>query len=138
VNYASAKRRIGSATNSDMTAAEQVRLGFFFGIFAGILLFIGALVTFGGGLATLVSSGYSPRLLIGTTSAIILEVVIGLLFVFFAVIASRRQGDFTLAGGIILIILALGTWYVLGLRLFEALAGLFGLISGILLVAARH
>jgi hypothetical protein len=117
---------------------EQDRLGFLFGVFAGILLFIGALITLAGGLATLVTSGYSTHVLINTTSRIILEVVIGLLFVFFAAIASRRQKDFSLAGGIILIILSLGTWYVLGLQLFEALAGLLGLIAGILLVLERR
>jgi hypothetical protein len=118
--------------------ADQERLGFLFGVFAGILLFIDAILTLGGGVASLVTSGFSTHLLVSTTSRLILEVVIGLLFVFFAVIASRRQGDFTLAGGIILIILSLGTWYVLGLHLFEALAGLFGLIGGILLVLVRR
>lgn len=117
---------------------EQVRLGFLFGIFAGILLFIGALLTLAGGIATLAAHGFSTHLLVNTTSRIILEVVIGLLFVFFAAISSRRQQDFTLAGGIVLIILALGTWYVLGLGLLEALAGLFGLIAGILLVLVRR
>jgi hypothetical protein len=117
---------------------EQARLGFLFGIFAGILLFIGALLTLAGGIATLAVHGFSTHLLLNTTSRIILEVVIGLLFVFFAAISSRPRGDFTLAGGIILIILALGTWYVLGLGLLEALAGLFGLIAGILLVLVKR
>jgi len=117
---------------------EQERLGFLFGVFAGILLFIDALITLAGGLATLVTSGLSTHVLINTTSRLVLEVVIGLLFVFFAAVASRRQGDFTLAGGVILIILSLGTWYVLGLHLLEALAGLFGLIAGILLVLVKH
>jgi hypothetical protein len=121
-----------------VAATEQDRLGFLFGVFAGILLFIAALITFVGGLATLVSSGLSTHVLVNATSRIILEVVIGLLFVFFAAVASRRQRDYNLAGGIILIILSLGTWYVLGLQLFEALAGLFGLIGGILLVMERR
>lgn len=117
---------------------EQARLGFLFGIFAGILLFLGALLTVAGGIANLAVHGFSAHLLVNTTSRIILEVVIGLLFVFFAAISARRQGDFVLAGGIILIILSLGTWYVLGLGLLEALAGLFGLIAGILLILVRH
>ncbi|MGC2289954.1 MAG: hypothetical protein WA688_08880 [Thermoplasmata archaeon] len=117
---------------------EPNRLGFLFGVFAGILLFLAAIITFAGGLASLVTGGYSTNLLVGTTSHIVLEVVIGILFVFFAAVAARRQGDFTLAGGVVLIILSLGTWYVLGLHLFEALAGLFGLIAGILLVLVRH
>lgn len=114
------------------------RLGFLFGVFAGILLFVAALVTFVGGLAQLVTGGFSTRVVVDTTSQIILEVVIGLLFAFFAAVAARRQGDFTLAGGIILVILAVGTWYVLGIHLFEALAGLFGLIGGILFLVARR
>jgi hypothetical protein len=118
--------------------SDQARLGFLFGVFAGVLLFIGALLTLVGGLATLVAYGFSTHVLVNATGRIILEVVIGLLFVFFAVVASRRQGDYTLAGGIILIILSLGTWYVLGLGLFEALAGLLGLIAGILLVFVRR
>ncbi len=129
---------------------EQDRLGFLFGVFAGILLFLGALLMLVGGLATLLHSGYSTHVLVGTTSRVILEVVIGLLFVFFAAVSTRRTGnyprpgeyprggDYSLAGGIILIILSLGTWYVLGLGLFEALAGLFGLIGGILLVLERR
>jgi hypothetical protein len=117
---------------------EQARLGFLFGIFAGILLFLSALLTLVGGIATLAIHGFSTNLLLTATSRIILDVVIGLLFVFFAAIASRPRGDYTLAGGIILIILALGTWYVLGLGLLEALAGLFGLISGILLVLVKR
>lgn len=117
---------------------EPERLGFLFGVFAGILLFLDALVTFVGGLASLVTGGFSTRVLVDTTSRIILEVVIGLLFVFFAVIASRRQKDYSLAGGIVLVILAVGTWYVLGLHLFEALAGLFGLIGGILFLVSRR
>lgn len=114
------------------------RLGFFFGIFAGVLLFLGALVSFIYGIATLVTSGYSTHLLVNTTSQIVLSVVIGLLFVFFAALASRRQRDYALAGGIVLILLAVGTWYVLGLGLLDALAGLFGLIGGILFLVVRH
>lgn len=129
---------------------EQNRLGFLFGVFAGILLFLGALLTLAGGLATLVHYGFSTHVLASATSRIILEVVIGLLFVFFAAVSTRgsrtyarpgdypRGGDYSLVGGIILIILSLGTWYVLGLGLFEALAGLFGLIGGILLVLERR
>jgi hypothetical protein len=117
---------------------EQDRLGFLFGVLAGVLLFIAALVTLVGGLADLVSGGLSTRVLVNVTSRIILEVVIGLLFVFFAVIASRRQADYRLAGGIVLILLAVGTWVVLGLELFDALAGLFGLIGGILLLVAHR
>ncbi len=129
---------------------ELDRLGFLFGIFAGILLFLDALITLAGGLATLVTSGLSTHVLVNTTSRIVLEVVVGILFVFFAALSTRRignyaptgrfvqTGDYSLAGGIILIILSLGTWYVLGLHVFEALAGLFGLIGGILLVLARR
>jgi hypothetical protein len=117
---------------------NQDRLGFLFGLLAGVLLFLDALVTFAGGLATLVTGGFSTHVLVNATSRIILEVVIGLLFVFFSAISSRRAGDFTLAGGVILIVLAIGTWYVLGLHLFEALAGLFGLIAGILFVTVRR
>jgi hypothetical protein len=128
----------GSVPPSQRRTMEQARLGFLFGIFAGILLFIGALLTLVGGIATLAIHGFSTHVLISASSRIILEVVVGLLFVFFAAVASRRQGDFYLAGGIILIILALGTWYVLGLGLLEALAGFFGLIAGILLVLVKH
>lgn len=118
--------------------ADQLRWGFLFGILAGVVLFLGALVTLVTGLATLVTGGYSTHVLIDTTSRLILEFVIGLLFVFFAVISSRRTGDFALAGGVILIVLAVGTWAVLGLGPVAALAGLFGLIAGILLVMARR
>jgi hypothetical protein len=117
---------------------EPDRLGFLFGVLAGVLLFLDALFTLVGGLASLVTGGYSTRILVDVTGRIVLEVVIGLLFVFFAAIASRRPGDFTLAGGVILIILSVGTWFVLGLHLFEALAGLFGLIGGILLLLSRR
>jgi hypothetical protein len=129
---------------------DQDRLGFLFGVFAGVLLFVAALITLAGGLATLVSSGLSAHALVNTTSTVILEVVFGLLFIFFAAVATRRTttytpsgtytrpGDATLAGGVILIVLAIGTWYVLGLHIFEALAGLFGLIGGILLLLARR
>ncbi|MFZ0830263.1 MAG: hypothetical protein WCB18_05470 [Thermoplasmata archaeon] len=129
---------------------DQDRLGFLFGVFAGVLLFLGALVTLAGGLASLLRQGLSAHLLVNTTTGIVLEVVIGLLFIFFAAFATRRTGtytqkgefvrtgDYSLAGGVILIILAIGTWYVLGLHLFEALAGIFGLIGGILLVLARR
>jgi hypothetical protein len=129
---------------------ELDRLGFLFGVFAGILLFIAAIITLAGGLATLVSSGISTHVLVNTTTQVVLEVVVGILFVFFAALSTRRMGnyaptgrfvqtgDYSLAGGIVLIILSLGTWYVLGLHLFEALAGLFGLIAGILLVLVRH
>ena len=117
---------------------EQERLGLLFGVFAGILLFLDALITLIAGLATLVTSGYTTHLLVDATSRLILAVVLGLLFVFFSAIAARRQGDFTLAGGVILVVLAIGTWYVLGLHLFEALAGLFGLIAGILFILARR
>lgn len=129
---------------------EQDRLGFLFGVFAGVLLFLDALVNLAGGLASLVARGVSAHLLLGTTAAIVLDVVFGLLFIFFAALATRRTGtydqsghlirtgDNALAGGVILIILAVGTWYVLGLHLFEALAGIFGLIGGILLVLARR
>jgi hypothetical protein len=129
---------------------DQDRLGFLFGVFAGILLFLGALVTLAGGLASLLTHGFSPHLFVNATTAIVLEVVFGLLFIFFAAFATRRTGaytrsgefvrtgDYSLAGGVVLIILAVGTWYVLGLHLFEALAGIFGLIGGILLVLARR
>jgi hypothetical protein len=117
---------------------EQARLGFLFGVFAGILLFVGALLTLGISLVSLPSHGYSTNILLGATSQIVLAVVIGLLFVFFAAIGSRRQGDYTLAGGIVLIILALGTWFVLGLGLLSVLAGLLGLIAGILMILERR
>lgn len=126
---------------------DQERLGFLFGVFAGVLLFLDALVTLAGGLATLISSGLSAHVLVNTTSRIVLEVVIGLLFVFFAAVATRPgrpvapgrpPADYTVAGGVILVVLSIGTWYVLGLHLFEALAGLFGLIGGILLLLARR
>jgi hypothetical protein len=129
---------------------EQDRLGFLFGVFAGVLLFLDALLTLAGGLASLVTRGFSTNLLINATTRIVLEIVVGLLFVFFSALATRRTGtytrtgefvrtgDYSLAGGVILIVLSIGTWYVLGLHLFEALAGLFGLIGGILLVLARR
>lgn len=126
---------------------DQERLGFLFGVFAGVLLFLDALVTLAGGLATLITSGLSAHVLVSTTSRIILEVVIGLLFVFFAAVTTRPgrpsvpgrpPPDYTVAGGVVLVVLSLGTWYVLGLHLFEALAGLFGLIGGVLLLLARR
>jgi hypothetical protein len=147
---ATAKALADSAAPPGVSAMDQDRLGFLFGVFAGVLLFLDALITLAGGLATLVSTGLSTHVLINTSSQVIIEVVFGLLFVFFAAVATRRTrtytpsgtytrpSDSTLAGGIILIVLAIGTWYVLGLHIFEALAGLFGLIGGILLLLARR
>ncbi len=117
---------------------EQDRLGFLFGVFAGVLLFLEALFTVLSGLTSLVLNGYSTHLVVGTISHIILALVVGLLFVFFSAIAARRAGDFTLAGGVVLIVLSFGTWYVLGLHLFTALAGLCGLIAGVLFLLARR
>lgn len=125
---------------------DQDRLGFLFGVFAGVLLFLDALLTVIVGVTTLVISGFSARLFVGSLTHLILVIVIGLLFVFFSAIAARHTymgpnrppSDNTLAGGVILIVLSVGTWYVLGLHLFEALAGLFGLIAGILFVLARR
>ncbi|MCI4353046.1 MAG: hypothetical protein L3K14_06630 [Thermoplasmata archaeon] len=117
---------------------EPDRLGFLFGVFAGIILFLGALFIFIGGVVSLVINGFSSEFIVNTTSRLILDGVLGLLFVFFAALAARRQGDFTLAGGVILVVLSVGTWYVLGLHLFEALAGIFGLIAGILFLVARR
>lgn len=117
---------------------ESRRLGFFFGVLAGVFLFIEALIAFIAGIVGLVLRGFSAHLVLGTISGIVLATVLGLLFVFFSIVASRRPSDFWLAGGIILIVLSVGTWYILGLGLLDALAGVFGLIAGILFVLVKR
>lgn len=117
---------------------EPDRLGFLFGVFAGVLLFLDALLIGVTGLATLVIHGFSTHAFLNSTSEVILAVVFGLLFIFFALLASRRQGDWALAGGVILVVLSVGTWYLLGFGLLETLAGLFGLIAGILYIVSRR
>ncbi|MCI4348515.1 MAG: hypothetical protein L3J97_07870 [Thermoplasmata archaeon] len=117
---------------------EPDRLGFLFGVFAGILLFIDALVIGVSGLASLLLRGFSTNVFLDATSQLILSGILGLLFIFFALLGSRRQGDWSLAGGVILVVLSVGTWYVLGFHLLATLAGLFGLIGGILFIVARR
>lgn len=127
---------------------DDARLGFLFGVFAGVLLFLEAFLTVIVGLTSLVISGFSSHLVVGEFTHIVLAVVLGLLFIFFAAVGGRRagmytpdgrrQGDSSLAAGVILIVLAIGTWYVLGLHLLDALGGIFGLVGGILLVMARR
>jgi hypothetical protein len=117
---------------------EQDRLGFLFGVFAGVLLFIAALFIVLAGLANLALNGFSTRLFLNSTADVILAVVLGLLFIFFSVVAARPSKDSALTGGVILMVLSVGTWWILGLHLFEALAGLFGLIGGILFIVAHR
>jgi hypothetical protein len=117
---------------------EERRLGFLFGVLAGVFLFIEALITFILGVAGLVLRGFSAHLVLGTISGVVLATVLGLLFVFFSIVGSRRPRDFSLAGGVILIVLSIGTWYLLGLGLLNALAGILGLVAGILFVLLRH
>ncbi len=117
--------------------APPDRLGFLFGILAGVFLFLDAVLTLGSGVVSLIAHGFHAGVVLGYTARLLLEVVLGILLIFFAAIGSRRAGEYGVAGGVVVLVLSVASWVILGLGLFVALAGLFGLIAGILLVL-RH
>lgn len=126
---------------------QENRLGFLFGVLAAVMLFLDVLLTIILGVSDIVVRGFHAATFVGALTHGILDIVFGLLFLVFAAVGGRPpwnyqqgrpQSDHSLAAGVILIVLAIGTWYILGLGLLSALAGIFGLIGGILLVLYRH
>lgn len=113
-------------------------LGLLFGALGGGLIVVEGLVDFVRG-AYSVAIGH-PYLALGAFGAFVLFVVLGLVFIMFAVLGSSREQDRALASGVVMVVVALLGIVLLGFAngLIGLLGSLFVLIGGLLfLVAGR-
>jgi hypothetical protein len=106
------------------------------GILGGVILLIGALVSLIYGLA-FVALG-KPSIGIGSLGFSVIEAVMGLLIIFFALLAASRSMDLTLAGGIVLFVLAIVGWGILGFggSVLATIGLLLALVAGLLYLVA--
>ncbi len=121
-----------------MTAYEDRRIAFIFGILSAVLLLLAALLSFIVGVAFLITRSFHPA--IGSIGDSIIELVVALLIGFFAFLGRNRGSDRSLTAGVVLVVLALVGWLALGFggSILGILALVLALISGVLfLVAGR-
>ena len=113
-------------------------LGRVFGFIGAGLFVVGALLTFVYGVASAVVT-HDFRTGTEATVHAVEEFVVGILVVFFSILGGRGPGDYRMAAGIILIVLALVAWFVSGVAggVLGILGALFSLIGGILFLVDR-
>lgn len=113
-------------------------MGLIFGVIAGVLLVVDAVLRFLVGFVFLATGRELAAL--GSVDEAVIFLVLGLVIGFFAILGRSRDADRSLAVGVILIVLAIVGWLALGFAtsLLAVLAAVFTLIAGILfLVAGR-
>lgn len=113
-------------------------LGRFFGLVAAGLLVVAALVTAVIGVTSFLLT-HNTRAGINETSRAVIEFVVGMLVLFFSLVGGRLIPSYTLAAGVVLVVLALVGWLLLGFGgdLLSLFGALFALIAGILLIVDR-
>jgi hypothetical protein len=113
-------------------------LGRLFGLVGGGLIVLAGLITLILGVVDAVLT-QNPRLGLSLTGAAIEEFVVGALILFFALLGGGFQKEYTLASGVILVVLAIVGALVLGFRgdVVAILGALFALLGGILLLVDR-
>jgi hypothetical protein len=113
----------------DMT---ERRLGYGFGLLSGGLFLLGALVSLLVGAVDLVVG--HPFGALGSATVALVLAVVGALTLFFAYLASHDWRDRPLAGGTMLLVLAIIGWAFLGLgaSVIALLATIFALLAGVL------
>jgi hypothetical protein len=113
-------------------------LGFLFGVLGGVLIVVEGLIDLIRG-AFFLAVGH-PYLGLGALGASVLFVVLGLVFIMFAVLGSSRAPDRALASGVVMVVVALLGLLLLGFAngIIGLLGTVFVLIGGLLyLVAGR-
>ncbi|HKS59865.1 MAG TPA: hypothetical protein VJS68_03705 [Thermoplasmata archaeon] len=113
-------------------------LGRVFGLIGAGLLILAAALTFITGVVDLFVNG-NVRAGANVTGIAVEELVVGVLVVFFSILGGRTQRDYTLASGVILVVLAIAGALFLGLRgdVLAVLGILFALLGGVLLLVDR-
>jgi hypothetical protein len=113
-------------------------IAFLFGAVAGVLLLVGALLSLVVGVALGATGHGFEGVVFG-----VLEGIMGLVTLFFTLIAAAPRSNLEFGGGVVLIVVALIDYLILdfGRSLLAILAVVFTLIAGIfylLSAASRH
>ena len=114
------------------------RAGFLLGVIGGILYLLSAVLTLLGGTVLALLGHGGPYGLLNAAGGFVVQAAIGILALVFASVAVRSGRESGLAGGVVLVLLALVTWLVVGRSVLLILGGLLVLIGGVLLILERR
>lgn len=115
-----------------MSELTEQRLGYGFGLLGGVLIALGGLVSLLIGAADLILG--RPLGALGAASEAVVLFVVGGLAIFFAWLGRHEWSSRPLAGGILLVVLAVLGWIVVGVAgdLLALIGSLFVFLAGVL------
>jgi hypothetical protein len=123
-----------------MVELTERKLGYGFGLLGGVLILLGALLSWTTGAIDLIA--HHPFGALGAMSAAVILFVVGGLALFFAYLGHKAWSDRPLVSGILLVLLAGIGWLVLGLggNVIALIGALFVFLAGVLMLIepARH